>query len=92
MAVGHGMFGGSISLTGAVFLSRLPDLFGDLEGHHQDIVIHSLFPHFSQMLVTGADVVLYNCLVAMCDRIGQWELAAFLAMSGCQTASLVRKS
>ena len=46
MAVGHGMFGGSISLTGAVFLSRLPDLFGDLEGHHQDIAIHSLFPHF----------------------------------------------
>lgn len=47
MAVGHGMFGGSISLTGSVFLSRLPDLFfRDVEDHHQDIVIHSLFPHF----------------------------------------------
>ncbi|CAL1141511.1 unnamed protein product [Cladocopium goreaui] len=36
----------------------------------------------------GADVVLYNHLVSMCDRIGHWELALFLGLRGCRQASL----
>ena len=89
------MFGGSISLTTVPFYkSRLPDLFFRDVGRSSSRYCHSFFVPslYYHMLVTGADVVLYNCLVAVCDRIGQWELAASLAISGCQAASLVRKS
>ncbi len=94
MAVGHGIFGGCLHYFShrchfCVLIARFVWRCGRSSSRY--CLSFSVPSLFSQIFVTGADVVLYNCLVAMCDRIGHWELAVSLAISGCRKASLIHR-